>query len=276
MENTERFMNSYTTMQQGVERRAPAAGTQWTQVTALRLLSIFCLAFWFGQFAAGQEMGCTPTVRYLQTFRWPVPAERSLLPKQVVMRGNIALSGDDRLLIYETGTTTVTFPYSGEPKAEFKVVSGKKEVLRVALTEIPELRSDHVFAEGLRPTFVAELCRINGEKIVLASSGSGATGEGQFFIAFVKTNTGYRYFDLPVAKQGKLEVSTKEPGSFKLWSAVDSERIGSASPKHYETGVYKLDDDGFHLVSTSRTTRKYAPDDFVNRPIRLKDEAFQK
>jgi TonB family protein len=234
----------------------------------MRKLLIACLLL--GALPAfGNDAGCSPSVRYLSTFRWANSSERSILPKRAVVRGEIVLSPNEKLFIYETGTTTITFPHSGEPKAEFKVVSGGKELLQVALANLPELKPDPVFAEGLRPTFAARLCPADGQNMVVVASGSGATGEGQFFLVFVGGNGQYHSFHLPVAKKGRVEVSAKEPDTFRLWSVVDSEDLGTARP-HYEVSVHKLGEDGFHLVSTSKTKQGYDPGEFVNNPIVLK------
>lgn len=197
-------------------------------------------------------------LHYMSAFRRPTAAERSVIPKQAVVRADIALSAEEKLLIYETGTD--------EPRAEFKIVSGEKALLFVALTKLPELKQDPVFAEGLRPTWFARLCRADGQNMVVVASGSGATGEGQFFLVFVGANGQYRSFQLPVAIKGRVELSAKEPDTFRLWSIVDSERMGVALP-HYEINVYKLDGGGFHRIESSKTKRGYDPGEFVNHPI---------
>ena len=207
----------------------------------------------------------------MSAFRHPTAAESAVLPKRTVVRADIALSSGDRLLIYETGITTITFPHEGEPKAEFKIVSGKKELLFVALKELPELKSNPVFAEGLRPTWFARLCREDGRSMIVVASGSGATGEGQFFLVFVGRGGHYRSFELPVAIKGRVELSLKDPDMFRLWSIVDSERIGTVL-SHYEIKVYKLDDSGFHHLATSKTRHRYDPGAFVNHPILLTEE----
>lgn len=224
----------------------------------------------FGLPAFGDDIRCVPTVHYLRAFRWATASERTMLPKRVVVRGNLALSSEDRLLVYETGTTTITFPYEGKPRAEFKIISGGKEILSVALTKLPELKADPGLAEGLRPTFVARLCPANHKNMVVVASGSGATGEGQFFLVFAETDGQYQSFSLPVAKKGRLEVSAKEPDWFKLWTVADSEDLGTPRPP-YKVSIYKLDHDGFHLVSSTKTKRGYDPAEFVNQPIVLRD-----
>jgi hypothetical protein len=225
--------------------------------------------------AFGNDAGCSPSVRYLSTFRSPSRSERTILPKRAVVRGDIALSASEKLLIYETGTTTTTFPYSGHPRAEFKIVSGGKELLQVSLTNVPEFKSDPIFAEGLRPTFVARVCPADGQNMLVVASGSGATGEGQFFLFFAGANAQYHSFHLPVAKKGRLEISAKEPDTFRLWSVADSEDLGTSRP-HYEVSTYKLEGDGFHLISTSTTRRGYNPGQFVNNPIVLKGPVSRK
>ena len=219
--------------------------------------------------ACADELACVPSVHYLSTFRWRTASERSKLPKGAVVRGNMEFSSGDRLFIYETGTTTLTFPHSGEPKAEFRIISGDQEVLRVAFTKLPELKANSVFAEGLRPTFAARLCPANGGNMVVVASGSGATGESQFFIVFVGSHGQYRSFRLPVAEKGRLEISAREPDTFRLWSVADTEDLGAARPR-YEVSVYLLGDDGFHFVSRSKTKRGYDPGEFVNYPVVLK------
>jgi ankyrin repeat protein len=230
------------------------------------LIACWFVVGWLPAF--GNDEGCSPSVRYLSTFRWANSSERTILPKRAVVRGDIVLSPDEKLFIYETGTTTITFPHSGQPKAEFKIVSGRKELLQVALTKLPELKPDPVFAGGLRPTFAARLCPADGQNMVVVASGSGATGEGQFFLVFVGGNGQYHSFHLPIAKKGRVEVSAKRPDTFRLWSVVDSEDLGTAP--HYEVSVYKLGKDGFHLVSTTKTKQGYGPGEFVNNPIVLK------
>lgn len=184
------------------------------------------------------------------------------MPKHAIVRANIALSADDKLLVYETG--------KDEPKAEFKIVSGEKELLSVALTKLPELKQDPVLAEGLRPTWFARLCQANGNNMVVVASGSGATGEGQFFLVFVGANGHYRSFQLPIAIKGRVELFAKQTDTFKLWSIVDSERMGVALP-HYEISVYKLDDAGFHRLEIRKTKRGYDPEEFINHPIVVHD-----
>jgi len=235
----------------------------------MKKLLIVCWLFVGCLPAFGNDVGCSPSIRNLSMFRWANSSERLILPKRAVVRGDIVLSPNEKLLIYETGTTTITFPYSGVPKAEFKIVSGEKELLQIALTKVPELKRDLIFAEGLRPTFIARLCPADGQNTVVVASGAGSTGEAQFFLVFVGGHGQYHSFYLPVAKKGRLEVSTNEPDKFRLWSVLDSEDLAVAHP-HYEVSIYKLDGDGFHLVSRSKTKHGYDPVEFVNNPIALR------
>lgn len=232
-------------------------------MTAMRKL-LFChLLIFLCLPAFGQTADCTPTLHYMSAFRQPTTTERPLVPKHAVVRANIALSVNDKLLIYETG--------KNEPKAEFKIVSGVNELLFLALTKLPELKQDPVLAEGLRPTWFAQLCQADGKNIVVVASGSGATGEGQFFLAFVGANGHYRSFQLPLAIKGRVELSSKQPDTFKLWTIVDAERMGVALP-HYEVSIYKLDDAGFHRLEIHKTKRGYDPGEFVDHPIVISDE----
>jgi hypothetical protein len=104
--------------------------------------------------------------------------------------------------------------------------------------------------------------------MMMLASGSGATG----FLVFIGGYGQYRSFHLPVAQKGRLEVSAKEPDTFRLWNVVDSKNRGTARP-HYEVSVYKLGEDGFHLISTSKTKQGYDPGEFVDHPIVLKDSS---
>jgi hypothetical protein len=231
-------------------------------VTAMRKL-LFChLLLFLCLPAFAQNSGCAPTLHYMSAFRKPTATERPLLPKHAVVRADIALSAGEKLLIYETGKTV--------PKAEFKIVSGENELLFVALTKLPGLKQDPVLAEGLRPTWFARLCQADGKNMVVVASGSGATGEGQFFLVFVGANGHYRNFQLPIAIKGRVELSAKQPDTFKLWTIIDSERMGIARP-HYKVSVYKLDDTGFHQLQTRKTKGGYDPGEFVNHPIVLKN-----
>jgi hypothetical protein len=229
-------------------------------------LLVVCISALMSASSSGGETGCINSVRFLTTFRRPTSVEQPFIAKGIV-RDNIILSTSDRLLIYETGTTTTTFPYSETPDAEFKIVSGQKELLKVSLAKLEALKS---FGTGLRPTKIAMLCGSGSRKMVVIASGSGTTGDAQFFLVFVGLLGHYRFFTLPVSEQGKLEVSKKENNTFKLWSAVKSENIGNASPKHYEISVFRLDDAGFHLISRSKSELKYRPETFVNDPIVLR------
>jgi len=217
--------------------------------------------------ALSDDSGCIATVRNLDTFRLPSSDERPFVPTHAVVRENVQLSPRDELLIYETGTTTVTPPYSGEPKAEFKIVSEGKEALAVTLARLQVVKP---FGDALRPTALAKLCPADGRNVVVIASGSGATGDGQFFVALIGQGGSYRYFCLPVSEQGKLELSRVEPTEYELWTVVDSERLGNASPKHYEVSSFRLEADGFHLVSKSRPRKMYKPETFVNAPIVLR------
>jgi TonB family protein len=231
-------------------------------VTAMRKV-LFCqLLIFLCVPTFGQNVGCTPTLHYMGVFRKPTATEHSHIPKNAVVRADIALSAEEKLLIYETGKE--------EPKAEFKIVSGEKELLSVALTKLPELKQDPILAAGLRPTWFAQLCQADGQKMVVVASGSGATGEGQFFLVFVGAVGQYRSFQLPIAIKGRVELSAKQPDTFKLWSIVDSERMGVALP-HYKISIYKLDDTGFHRLETNKTKRGYDPGEFVNHPIVLEN-----
>ena len=224
------------------------------EIKAMRKLLMFNLFILLSRPVFGQVPDCHQSVRFLSTFRWANVSERRFVRKGAVIRGNIGLSQGARLLIYETGTTTITFPYSGEPKARFKIVSGEKELLSVSMAQMPELRG---FSDGMRPTFIARLCPNSGGDLVVVGSGSGATGEAQFFLVFAGSHGEYRYFALPLSDEGKLELSTKEPGTVMLWSALASEQINGA--KRYDISTYKLDETGFHFVSRHKTRRKYGP-----------------
>jgi len=212
--------------------------------------------------ASGQTDVCKPTLHYMAASRQSSAAERFLLSKHAIVRASIAFSETEKLLVYETG--------KDEPKAEFKIVSGEKQLLLVALSKMPGLARDPIFAGGLRPTWFARLCQASGKSMIVVASGSGATGEGQVFLVFLEAHGRYRHFQLPIAIKGRVELSAIEPQTFKLWTIVDSEAIGVALP-HYEISTYKLDESGFHRLHTNRTKRGYDPEQFVNHPIVLEN-----
>jgi hypothetical protein len=56
--------------------------------------------------AVADDSGCVSGVYYTSAFRWANASERGLVPKRAVVRADIALSGGEKLLIYETGGTT--------------------------------------------------------------------------------------------------------------------------------------------------------------------------
>lgn len=236
--------------------------------TISRLLP-YCLLLLLVQTAVAQKDSCKSSVRFLSTFRWTTASERAIINKNVVMRANIPLSSSERLLIDEAGTTTIRFPYSGEPKAELTVVSGTTVLLHVTVPGLPGFEQDKVFADNLRPISVAQLCGEDAETIVVVAFGSGATGESQFFLTIVGRKGQYRYFSLPVASRGRLKLSIKEPRRFELWSAIDSPNSSNGGRLRYSIESYELSDSGFQSISTSKTAHTYSADDISNQPIVL-------